>query len=87
MKLLAFFLLQGLHQTKDTRAVFPGGKFWKHPYFWTCYVRGSFIYSSFFIFMAAMIMMMPLVVPKDSINFNPRWMTLMPNLECIHQSA
>jgi hypothetical protein len=33
-----------------TRAIFPGGKFWKHPYFCTHSVTGGFnFYSSFFI--------------------------------------
>jgi hypothetical protein len=31
MKLLAFFPLQGLARNRPTRAIFPGGKFWKHP--------------------------------------------------------
>jgi hypothetical protein len=50
MKLLAFFLLQGLHQKLNNKAIFPTGKFWKRPYIWTCSVRAGFtFYSSFFI--------------------------------------
>jgi hypothetical protein len=51
MKLLTFFLLQGLHQKPDSKSYFfPGGKYWKHPYFQTYSVRGGFtFYSGFFI--------------------------------------
>jgi hypothetical protein len=49
MKLLAVFLLHGPHQKLD-ELFFPGWKFLKHPYVWTCSVRGGFTsYSSYFI--------------------------------------
>jgi hypothetical protein len=38
MQLLAFFTLQGLHQNQKPSVSFPRGKYWKHPYFWTCSV-------------------------------------------------
>jgi hypothetical protein len=37
LKLLAFFLLQGLKQKLDD-LFFPGGNFWKNPYYCTCSV-------------------------------------------------
>jgi hypothetical protein len=55
--------LQGLHQKPHNKSYFPQRK---HPYFWTCSVRGGFTFhSSFFILLTTKFIMRPLEVQKD----------------------
>jgi hypothetical protein len=53
----------------NKKSFFAGGKFWKHPYFWSCSARGGFtFYSRFFILLTMKVTMRLLAVPKDCIN-------------------
>jgi hypothetical protein len=49
MKLLALFLLRGLHQKPDGKSYFSQRKILETPCIWTCSVRGFTFYSRFFI--------------------------------------
>jgi hypothetical protein len=71
MKLLAFFLLEGLHQKPDKKSYFCRRKILETPILWSCSARGGFtFFSSFFIFLTTKVMMRPLAVLKDCINSN-----------------
>jgi hypothetical protein len=50
IKLLAFFQLQGLNQKPYNKYYFAEGKFWKHPYFWSCSARKGFTFYPSFLF-------------------------------------
>jgi hypothetical protein len=72
MKLLAFFLLQELHQKLDNKRYFSRRKILETPVFLDLFSERRFrLYSSFFILSTTKVTMRPLAVPKDCINSNP----------------